>query len=124
MVPQGGSQWFPTFSAFDGLHKWFPGHFGNHLGNQSCNEVSPLESWPPTKVVPEPKMGTTAGTSRAPQMQKWFPFPVGETGPQHLHLHFQQTAHMKLPQAQFAFDARGRTPPPGCDGGIARGPRR
>jgi hypothetical protein len=54
--------------------------FGNHHGNQSCSPVSPLESWSPAKVVPEPKMGTTLGTSRAPQMQKWFPFPVSRTG--------------------------------------------
>ena len=53
---------------------------GNHYGNQSCIVVSPLESWSPAKLVPEPKLGTTMGTSRAPQMQKWFPFPVSRTG--------------------------------------------
>jgi hypothetical protein len=53
--------------------------FGNHHGNQSCIAVSPLKSWFPAKVVPVPKLGTTTGTSRAPQMQKWFPFRVSRT---------------------------------------------
>ena len=54
-------------------------NFGNHDGNQSCSAVSPLESWSPAKVVPGPKMGTTVGTTCAPQMQKWFPFRVSRT---------------------------------------------
>ena len=48
--------------------------------HHSPKATSPLESWPPTKVVPKSKMGATTGTSRAPQMQKWFPFPVSRTG--------------------------------------------
>lgn len=52
---------------------------GNHFGNQSCSVVSPLASESPAKVVPEPKMGTTVGTTCAPQMQKWFPFRVSRT---------------------------------------------
>jgi hypothetical protein len=51
-------------------------NFGNHHGNQSCKPVSPSKSCSPTKVVPEPKMGTTVGTTCAPQMPKWFPFRV------------------------------------------------
>jgi hypothetical protein len=77
-------------------------NFGNHHGNQSCKPVSPLKSCSPTKVVPEPKMGTTVGTTCAPQMPKWFPFRVSRNtdGTTHEVIFFNAQATIREPICQ------------------------
>ena len=80
VVPKGGSRggslFFRHFQIFQSGSRV---DFGNHLGDHFGNRVSLLECRDISKVVPESILGTTLGTSKKPQIPKWFPFQVSKT---------------------------------------------
>ena len=81
VVPKGGSLVVPDF--FDQLRFFQSGSRvknGNQFGNHLENRASLLECRDISKVVPEPILGTTLGTSKKPQNPKWFPFPLPKYG--------------------------------------------
>jgi len=70
---QGGSRFFDHFQICRTSSRV---NFGDHLGDQYCNRLSPLESRAPTAVVSEPNLETTSETGTAAQIPKWSPLPV------------------------------------------------
>jgi hypothetical protein len=93
VVPKGGSR---GGSRFFGHSQIFQSgsrvDFGNQVGNHLENRVSLLECRDISKVVPEVILGTSTGTSKKPQIPKWFPFPYTKYGTEPWNEVFSSTA--------------------------------